>query len=75
MNTQPLQTQVGGRHYKDFVIQPVEYIHKNNIGYIEGNIIKYVSRWRSKNGVEDLKKAMHYLEILITLEDDTIQGE
>lgn len=63
-----LEKQEGGSHYKDFPIQPVEYIHANGIGYFEGNVIKYVSRWRSKGGIEDLKKAKHYIELLIDLE-------
>lgn len=63
-----LNTQEGGRHYKDLAIQPVEYIHANGIGYFEGNVIKYVSRWRSKGGIEDLRKARHYIELLIELE-------
>ncbi len=58
-------TQVGGKHYKDMPIQPIEYITKNDLGYCEGNIIKYVSRYQSKNGVEDLRKAKHYIEMLI----------
>lgn len=66
--TNPLNTQVGGNHYKDLKIQPVEYIHANNIGYMEGNVIKYVSRWRAKNGIKDLEKAKHYIELLIALE-------
>lgn len=66
--TNPLATQVGGNHYKDLKIQPVEYIHANNIGYMEGNVIKYVSRWRAKNGIKDLEKAKHYIELLIALE-------
>jgi hypothetical protein len=57
--------QEGGSHYKTFVIQPVEFIHKNNIPFIEGNIIKYILRHKSKNGIEDLKKARHYLDLLI----------
>jgi hypothetical protein len=64
----PLSEQVAGSHYKDMVIQPVEYIHANSIGYLEGNVIKYVSRWRKKNGVVDLQKARHYLDLLISLE-------
>jgi hypothetical protein len=65
----PLTQQIGGRHYKQLAIQPVEYIHANGIGYFEGNVIKYVSRWRDKGGVEDLRKALHYLELLIELEE------
>lgn len=60
-----LENQVGGSHYKDMSIQPIEYIIANKLGYIEGNIIKYISRYKSKNGLEDLKKAKHYLDILI----------
>lgn len=60
--------QVGGSHYKDMAIQPVDYIHKNGIGYIEGSVIKYVSRWRSKGGVEDLMKARHFIDLLIEAE-------
>lgn len=64
----PLDVQVGGGHYKDMAIQPVEFIHANGIGYFEGNVIKYVSRWRKKNGIADLEKARHYLDLLIELE-------
>lgn len=64
----PLQTQSGGNHYKIMAIQPVEYIHANNLGYFEGNVVKYVSRWKNKNGIADLEKAKHYCELLIELE-------
>jgi hypothetical protein len=60
--------QVAGSHYKKQVIQTWDYIAANNIGYFEGNIIKYISRWRDKNGLEDLRKARHYLDKLIELE-------
>lgn len=63
-----LDAQVGGGHYKDMKIQPVEYIHANSIPFIEGCVIKYVSRWRAKGGVEDVKKARHFLDLLIELE-------
>lgn len=63
-----LEIQEGGDHYKDMGIQPVEFIHGNQIPYLEGNVIKYVVRHRLKNGVEDLKKAKHYLDILLELE-------
>jgi hypothetical protein len=66
--TSALDVQVAGDHYKKLAIQPVEYIHANKIGYFEGNVIKYVSRWRSKNGIKDLEKAKHYIELLIELE-------
>ena len=57
--------QVGGDHYKKLVIQTWDYIIANNIGYMEGNIIKYVSRWKEKGGEKDLLKAKHYLDKLI----------
>lgn len=63
-----LTKQVAGTHYKDQPIQPVEYIHANGLGYFEGNVLKYVSRWRKKNGLADLEKAKHYIELLIELE-------
>lgn len=63
-----LDTQIAGGHYKDLVIQPVEYIHKNRIPFIEGSVIKYVTRWRGKGGVDDLRKARHFLDILIEME-------
>jgi hypothetical protein len=60
-----LEKQVGGSHYRDMVIQPVEYILANGLGFIEGSVIKYVSRHKSKGGVEDLRKARHFLDLLI----------
>jgi hypothetical protein len=70
----PLKLQVGGDHYKDMPIQPVEFIHANGIPYIEGAVIKYVCRWRTKNGMEDLKKAAHFLELLMQLEKN-VEGK
>ena len=61
--------QVGGSHYKDKAIQPWDYIVANNLGYLEGNVVKYVSRWRDKGGIEDLRKAQHYLTKLIEVAD------
>lgn len=63
-----LDVQVSGDHYKSMAIQPVEFIHANNIPYLEGNVIKYVARWRSKGGIADLEKAKHYIDLLIELE-------
>ena len=60
--------QVGGNHYKQYAIQPIEFIEKNNIPYIEGNVIKYLVRWREKNGIQDLDKAIHYIELLKEIE-------
>ena len=57
--------QVGGSHYKNYKIQPVEFIIKNNIGFVEGNIIKYILRFKEKGGAVDLEKAKHYIELLI----------
>ena len=60
-----LNKQVGGSHYK-LAIQPVEFIYKNDLDYIRGNVIKYVTR--KKNGAEDILKAIHYCEMLLELE-------
>lgn len=65
-----LNTQINGTHYKELAIQPVEYIHANGIGYMEGNVIKYVTRWKAKGGLADLHKAKHYIELLIELEQE-----
>lgn len=67
-NTGALDMQVGGDHYKKLKIQPIEFIHANNIPFIEGNIIKYIVRWRDKNGIKDLEKVKHYVDLLIDLE-------
>lgn len=63
-----LDVQVGGNHYKDLVIQPVEFIHANNIGFLEGCIIKRICRWRNKDGIKDLEKIKHEVDLLIALE-------
>jgi hypothetical protein len=68
-----LQQQVGGDHYRAKGIQPIEYIHANNLGFCEGNVVKYVTRWRDKGGEADLRKAIHYLELLIQLETEQSQ--
>ena len=59
--------QVAGDHYKSKAIQPWDFIAANAIGFFEGNAIKYLSRWREKGGVEDLRKARHYIDKLIEL--------
>jgi hypothetical protein len=61
-------SQVGGSHYKDFKIQPIDFIVANSLPWAEANVVKYVVRWRRKNGVEDLKKARWYLDYLIEKE-------
>jgi hypothetical protein len=62
MNANDMQT--GGTHYQ-VAIQPWDYIIANNLGYLEGNVIKYVTRYKNKGGIEDLRKAQHYLSKLI----------
>jgi len=63
-----LDKQVDGDHYKSLPIQPIEFIHANGIPFCEANAIKYLCRWRNKNGLADLEKAKHYIELLIELE-------
>ena len=63
-----LSDQVGGDHYRGMKIQPVEFIQANNMGFIEGSVVKYVSRHHAKNGRQDLEKARHFLDLLIQLE-------
>lgn len=65
--------QVGGSHYKDMKIQPGEFIRANNIGWYEGNCIKYVCRWKQKGGTNDIKKAIHYLELILEEEEKTLE--
>ena len=59
-----LDRQPGGCHYKDMAIQPVEFITANNIPYREANVIKYACRHQNKNGLQDIEKAIHYLEMI-----------
>lgn len=69
----PLITQEGGGHYKDRSIQPLEYTMKNNLSFCEGNVVKYISRYKSKNGIEDLAKVIHYA-LLASYEEYGEQG-
>lgn len=62
-----LDRQEGGSHYKDQKIQPIEYIQANNLGFIEGNVIKYITRHHVKNGAEDVHKVIHYCQLLLEL--------
>ncbi len=64
-----LREQVGGDHYSKLAIQPVTYINANGLSYLQGNVIKYVTRYKDKNGLQDLEKAKHYIDMLIELED------
>lgn len=70
-----LDKQHGGNHYKQFKIQPAEFCHKNAIPYLEATAIKYLCRWRLKGGIQDLDKAIHFIEMLKEFEgaknDDT----
>jgi hypothetical protein len=63
--TDALKKQEGGNHYKDMAIQPVEFITANELGFLEGNVVKYICRHHAKNGAEDIKKAIHYCELLL----------
>lgn len=62
-----LKKQEGGSHYKEMTIQPIEFITANNIPFMEGNCIQYLCRHRSKNGAEDIKKVIHYCELMLQL--------
>lgn len=61
-------TQIGGSHYKRNAIQPIDYIMANGLDFCEGNVVKYVSRWKHKGGIEDLKKARQYIDFIIERE-------
>ena len=69
----PLIAQEGGGHYKDRGIQPLEYTMQNNLSFCEGNVVKYISRYKSKNGIEDLAKVIHYA-LLASYEEYGEQG-
>ena len=62
------ERQEGGDHYVSMTIQPWDAIQQWGLGFLDGNVVKYIARWRKKNGVEDLKKARHYLDKLIEME-------
>jgi hypothetical protein len=64
-----LSNQIGGTHYKDFKIQPAQFFFANNTPYLEGSACLYILRWRKKNGIEDLRKAIHTIEMLIEMEE------
>jgi hypothetical protein len=61
----PQDKQIGGNHYKEFHIQPYEFISKNNLSFFQGTLLKYVCRYLLKNGIEDLNKIIHYCELEI----------
>ena len=62
------EKQEGGTHYKNMVIQPIEFIVKNQIPFMEANCIKYLCRHRSKGGADDIKKVIHYCEMILQFE-------
>ena len=64
----PLGKQEGGSHYKDCKIQPIEYITANNLDFMQGNIVKYATRHKNKNGAEDIKKIKHYCDLILKLQ-------
>ena len=65
------ERQVGGDHYRSLPIQPSHYIRANDLGWYEGNIVKYVTRYRQKGGKADLQKVIHYAELIL----EELEGE
>ncbi len=63
-----LDIQAGGNHYKDCAIQPIEFIHANGLDFFQGNIVKYATRHKAKNGAEDLRKVIHYAQLALELQ-------
>ena len=71
-----LNVQVGGEHYKNLAIQPVEYIHANNLSFLEGNVVKYITRHKTKNKAQDIRKVIHYAQLILQLEyNETYEQE
>lgn len=63
-----LDKQEGGNHYKKYEIQPAVFCQLNKLGWCESNVVKYITRWKDKGGLEDLKKVKHYVDLLIEIE-------
>lgn len=63
-----LSEQVGGNHYKSMAIQPVEFCMKNNLNFCQSSVVKYICRYKNKNGKQDLLKARHFIDLLIAIE-------
>ena len=61
-------TQEGWTHYKDMAIQPIQFIHANNLDFLQGNVVKYVTRHKAKNGAADIRKALHYCQLILELQ-------
>ena len=70
-----LEKQIDGNHYEQFLIQPVEFSHKNCLSFITGNIVKYACRWEVRNQIQDLDKIIHYAEILKTYTKEEMEQE
>lgn len=64
----PLASQVGGDHYAKLAIQPIDYIYRNKLDFLQGNIIKYATRHKDKGGAEDVRKIIHYAKLILKLE-------
>ena len=69
------EKQIDGNHYEQFLIQPVEFSHKNCLSFITGNIVKYACRWEVRNQIQDLDKIIHYAEILKTYTKEEMEQE
>lgn len=70
-----LDVQINGTHYKNMAIQPAEFITMNNIGFLEGCVIKRMCRWQNKDGVADLKKAIHEIQLLMEFHERKTRNE
>lgn len=65
-----IDLQIGGSHYKTLQMQPVEFIVSAGLSYIQGNIVKYITRYKHKNGKQDVEKCMHYAQLAIELQSN-----
>jgi len=63
-----LDKQEGGDHYKNLMIQPITYIHANDLDFLQGNVVKYITRHKDKNGAADVRKALHYCQLILELQ-------
>lgn len=75
MKPKALDKQIGGNHYKQYKIEPIDFFHHNNIPVIEAGIIKYVLRHKNKNKTEDLLKARHLIDYLLEVEYQLVEEE
>ena len=63
-----LNIQEGGDHYKKLKIQPIEFIDANGLDFLQGNVVKYITRHKDKNGSADVRKALHYCQLILELQ-------